>query len=164
MSAYQVYLFVHVAAAIVWVGAAALQVVLGTRVVRAAELSRTLVLVRDAEWTGLHLFLPTNLLVLVSGILLVHESGWGFGTLWVDIGFASWAVSFVIGAAVLGPGWARAGKIAATEEEGADLLRRAVRRLVFVTQVDLAVRTDRPSGAEPHGSGAPLASEPAPRA
>jgi uncharacterized membrane protein len=141
MSAYQVYLFVHVAAAVVWVGAAAVQVILGTRVVRAADPARTLVLVRDAGWTGLHLYLPANLLALVSGVLLVHEGGWGFGTLWIDMGLAAWAVSFATGAAVLGPGWARAGKIADPEDEGADLLCRAVHRLVLVTLVDLAVLT-----------------------
>lgn len=141
MSAYDAYQFVHVAAAIAWVGAATLQVVLGTRAVRGAEPSRTLALVRDAEWTGLRLYLPSNLLVLVSGVLLVHEGGWGFGTLWIDLGIAAWAVSFVMGAALLGPGWARAGKIDDPGGTGAGLLDREVRRLLLVTYVDLAVLT-----------------------
>lgn len=141
MSAYQIYLFLHVAAAIVWVGAGTLQLVLGTRVARAAEPSRTLALVRDAQWTGLHVYLPANLLALVSGVLLVHEGGFGFGTLWIVIGFVAWAVSFLVGAAVLGPGWARAGRIDDSEGQGGGLLRRDVRRLLFVTYMDLAMLT-----------------------
>lgn len=141
MSSYDTYLFLHVAAAIVWVGAGTLQLVLGTRVARAAEPSRTLALVRDAQWTGLRVYLPANLLALVSGVLLVHKGGFGFGTLWIVIGFVAWAVSFLAGAAVLGPGWARAGRIDDPEDRGAGLLRRDVRRLLFVTYMDLAMLT-----------------------
>lgn len=141
MSAYQLYLFVHVAAAIAWVGAAVLQVLLGTRAVRTGEPSRTLAFARDAQWAGLRLYLPANLLVLVSGVLLVHEAGWSYGTLWIEVGLAGWAFSFATGAAVLGPGWGRTARIEALEEVGATSLQHAVRRLVLVTNVDLAVLT-----------------------
>ena len=139
MSAYQLYLFVHVAAAIVWVGAAALQAMLGARAVREGNPARTLAFAGDAEWTGLRLYLPANLLVLVSGLFLVHEGGWGYGTVWIDVGLAGWALSFATGAALLGPGWGRIARIEDPEGAGAAPLGHAVRRLVLVTFVDLAV-------------------------
>jgi len=141
MSAYQLSLFVHVAAAIAWVGAAFLQVVLGARVVREGDPSRTLAFARDAAWTGLRLYLPANLLVLLSGLVLVHEGGFGYGALWIDVGLVGWALSFATGAAVLGPGWGAATAIDDPEGSGAAGLRHAVRRLVLVTNVDLAVLT-----------------------
>ncbi|MCZ7590563.1 MAG: DUF2269 family protein [Gaiella sp.] len=141
MSAYQLFLFVHVAAAIAWVGAACLQVALGVRVVRAGDPSRTLAFARDAAWTGLRLYLPANLLVLVSGLLLVHEGGFGYGTLWIDVGLVGWALSVATGAAVLGPGWGAAVQTDDPEGAGAARLTHAVRRLVLVTNVDLAVLT-----------------------
>ena len=34
-----------------------------------------------------------NLLVLVSAFLLVEEGNWGYGTLWIHLGFAGFVVS-----------------------------------------------------------------------
>lgn len=140
MNIYQLYLFVHVGAAIVWVGTSLLQAVLGARAVYAADPARMLVHAREGEWAGLHLYAPANVLVLASGLLLVHAGGFGFSQLWVDLGLGGWTLSLLIGATLLKPGWVRAAKITDPQAE-ADRLRGAVHRLVVLTTVDLAVLT-----------------------
>ncbi len=60
MSTYQLYLFMHVAAAIVWIGTSLLQSVLGARVVSAADPAMMLACARDGEWAGLHLYAPAE--------------------------------------------------------------------------------------------------------
>ncbi len=135
---YQLLLAVHVGAATLWVGAACMQVLLGLRVVRAGDPARTLAFARDGHWTGLHVYLPTNLLVLASGLLLVYSGGWSLTTLWIDIGLAGFVISIATGAAALKPGWDRAAQLS---EQDADPLQQLVRRLVFVTHVDLGVLT-----------------------
>ncbi len=138
MNAYQLYLALHVGAATLWVGAACMQALLGLRVVRADDPARMLAFARDARWTGLHVFLPVNLLVPASGILLVYSGSWSLTTLWLDLGLAGFVISFVAGAAALKPGWDKAAELS---EQNAALLHQLVRRLVFVTHVDLAVLT-----------------------
>lgn len=140
MSAYKAYLLIHVAAAIVWVGTSLLQAVLGARVVRAADPARLLAYARDSEWSGMHLYAPANVLVLGSGLLLVYSGGFGFSELWLDLALGGWALSVVIGAALLKPGWASLTRIVDPVAE-ADHLRSAVHRLAVLTLVDLAVLT-----------------------
>jgi len=138
MNAYQLYLAVHIGAATLWVGAACMQALLGVRVVRASDPVRMLAFARDGHWTGLHVYLPTNLLVLASGLLLVYSGSWSLTTLWLDLGFAGFVISIATGAAALKPGWDKAAEL--SEQDGA-VLHQLVRRLVFVTHVDLAVLT-----------------------
>src|SRR5262245_3628615 len=111
MAAYELYLLLHVVGAIVWVGAALLMALLGTRAILAAEPSRVTAFAGDSEWLGLRLFLPSNLVVLASGILLVQEGKWSYGPLWIKLGLIGLGISLVIGAAFFGPGWSSVGKL-----------------------------------------------------
>ena len=138
MHPYQLYLAVHVGAATLWVGAACMQALLGLRVVRAGDPARTLAFARDGQWTGLHVFLPTNLLVLASGLLLVYSGSWSLTTLWLDLGLAGFVISITTGAVALKPGWDKAAQLG---EQDMTLLHQLVRRVVFVTHVDLGVLT-----------------------
>lgn len=140
MSAYHLYLFVHICGAIAWVGASLFQALLGARVVRAGGSVRLLEYAHDGDWASLHLYAPANSLTLVSGLLLVHAGGFGFGTLWIDLGMGGLVVSLLIGGIFLNRGFARAAKIADLHGS-ADQLRAAVQQIVAFTTIDLAVLT-----------------------
>lgn len=127
----------HIGAAMVWVGAAFSLVLIATRARRARDDDRVAALVRDAEWLGLRLFLPANLIVLVSAVLLVHEGHWGYGQLWIRLGVLGFAVSFVVGAVFFGPGWGRVRRHAAREGMTAPSVESAVRRLLFGSWLDV---------------------------
>jgi uncharacterized membrane protein len=156
MSAYELYLLLHIGAAIAWVGAGLLMVMLGTRATRARDGERVVAYARDAEWLGLRLFLPANLLALASGFLLVEKGNWGYDPSWIKLGLAGFAVSFLIGALFFAPGWGRVDKLATGEGADSPAVHAAVRRLQFGSRVDLGllvavvfVMTVKPTAAEP---------------
>jgi uncharacterized membrane protein len=53
--------------------------------------------------------MPASLIVLAMGIVLMHKGGFGYDHFWTLFGVIGWAVSFVVGAAFLGP---QSGKLA----------------------------------------------------
>ena len=139
MTGHQIYLLLHVLGAIFWVGTGVGMAVLAGRVAAAGVPERMLEFARDSEWLGLRVFLPSNLLVLASGVLLVHEDAWGYDPLWIRLGVADFALSFVTGAAVFGPQWPRLVELAETEGIAAPQARQRLRRLLFASYVDLGV-------------------------
>jgi len=137
--AYELYLLVHVGGAAVWVGSAFLMVVLLTRAVHAGDVQRTSALAGDSEWLGVRLFLPANLVVLVSAILLVEEGGFGWSRLWVVLGIAGFAASLVLGMAVFAPGWKRVAGLVRTEGADAPAVREWTRRLLLFSRADVGL-------------------------
>jgi hypothetical protein len=139
MSAYELYLALHIGGAILWVGAAFALALLTTRARLAADAERAAGFAVDAEWLGLRLFLPLNLLVLGSAVLLVQDGGWGWGELWIQLGLAGFAISFVAGFAVLAPGWARVVKLVGAEGAASAAVRARISRLLLVSWLDVGV-------------------------
>jgi hypothetical protein len=56
----------------------------------------------DAEWFGMRILLPSSLVLVVFGFLLLHKLDTGY-PFWVVFPIVIWALSFVTGAAFLGP-------------------------------------------------------------
>lgn len=139
MSRYELYLLVHVGAATIWIGAAFAMAILETRAILAGSAERVVALAHEGAFLGPSLYLPANLLVLVSGVLLVGDASWGYDTLWIQLGLGGFAISFVIGAAFFGRGWATVGRL--VEEEGVDSRRvhAQIRRMVVGSWLDLGV-------------------------
>lgn len=97
MTRYKLLLFLHVAAAIVWLGGAMVLQYFAFRAERASdplEMHRVSI---DAEWLAMRLFVPASLAVLVFGILLVLDGTWGFDQFWIVLGLAGYAFSFFLG-------------------------------------------------------------------
>lgn len=153
MTAYDAYLVVHVAAAAVWVGSAFAMALLGLRASLAGSAERAVAFAADSAWLGLRLYLPANLAVLVSGVLLVHEGNWTYEPLWIQLALAGFVVSFLTGALFFGPGWPRVAKLAAGEGAGSPAVRAHCGRLLLGTRLDLGlllgvivVMTAKPTG------------------
>jgi hypothetical protein len=134
MTAYELYLVLHVVAATAWVGAAFVMVVLATRARAASDTARVTALAEDGAWLGPHVFLPANLLVLVSALLLVHEGRWSYDPLWIRLAAIGFAASFLTGALFFGPGFARVVKAPHDPRS-----RHELRRLLVVSWVDLGL-------------------------
>jgi uncharacterized membrane protein len=92
-----------VTAAAVWVGAAVLWDVLFFRAKRTADSVLAERIGAHADWLAKRLFIPAALVVLVLGILLTIEGPWSFGDVWVLVGLAVWATTFVVGIAGIEP-------------------------------------------------------------
>lgn len=103
MSYYEILLFLHIAAATIWLGSAFLFFVLFQRAKRSQDPLLAERLGAHTEWLAQRLFIPASLTVLVLGILLTIEGPWKFDQLWIVLGLAGFVATFVLGVGVIEP-------------------------------------------------------------
>jgi len=135
---YKSLVFVHVFAAIVWVGGAFFFQVKIAQFKRAGDNAGFLQLGRDAEHIGQRLFMPASVVVLLAGIAMVWYGPFAFD-LWIVLALVGIVLTALTGALYLGP---TGGKLAAlVEERGFDdpsvLAMRD--RVITVSRLDYAV-------------------------
>lgn len=129
-----ILLVLHIAGAGTWLGANVLQAV----VPPVAARSGVAVLAgwyRITTAISTRLYIPAAILILISGVLLVLDSdAYGFGSLFVTIGFGMIVIGALFGKFVFGPG----GEAAAVAVESVDgvAIKQAVSRLITFGLVD----------------------------
>lgn len=135
-STYQWYLMVHVLMTVIWVGGALMIQLLATRITKGGDPHRLAAFSRDVDWIGTRVFLPSSLLLLVFGFLLVQEADIGY-PFWVVFGLVILVLALLSGALFLGPESGRIGKL--VEERGATdpEAQRRIRRILVLSRVDL---------------------------
>jgi uncharacterized membrane protein len=132
MSTFEIYKFLHVVAAIIWVGSGILGAVFTHRARSAAPADR-LDFARDMNFAAQRVFGPFSVLTLVFGILMVVEAdAFGFSQMWVAMGIGAVALSSIIGVALLGP---HNLKLIAELEQGSQ--EAATARLVTISRIEL---------------------------
>jgi hypothetical protein len=138
MTWYELLLFIHVGAAIVWIGAGFLSLVLATTYDRESDEVAIKRFLHDQEWLAMRLFVPASLIVVVMGIALVIESdAWTFSYLWIVLGLIGYAATFVTGFFFIRPASERIGS--EMERQGGQLtpeLRANIRKLIVTARVD----------------------------
>ena len=117
MTRYELLLSLHVAAVIIWLGAGFLLAVLVFGAERAGDRVKEAGHHRDTGWLAPRLFIPSSLATLVLGILVVIDGPWSFGDLWIVIGLAGWAASFLLGFFYFRPEGERIGALVAQHGE-----------------------------------------------
>jgi hypothetical protein len=145
MTHYQLWVFLHVASVIVWVGAGT-TLVLATLYARRAADQPLEAVTGFAGWLGPRVFAPSSLAALGFGIVAVRSGHWG-SPLWVRLGIGAFAVSFLLNVAVRLPLLRRARR-GGTAGGAARLLRSLA--LVDLTVLYLAVAdmVAKPTGAD----------------
>jgi uncharacterized membrane protein len=131
-------LFLHVVGAIAWVGTGSTILLLVVWASRADERAFFARLLAATEWLG-NPMTVLLLLLLGSGIWLVLDGPWSFGTVWVGIGLGGYVAALAWGSAVIEP---RSRSLqAAILERGHDapVVRTAGVRLVALLRVELAL-------------------------
>jgi hypothetical protein len=129
----------HVVAAIIWLGAGFLMtlVIFGARAAgdREKEVSEH----QGLGWLAPRLFIPSSLATLIFGILLVADGFWTFDQLWIVIGLAGWAVSFVLGFFYFRPEGERIGALVGERGLHDAELDRRLRRVAAVDRVQVLI-------------------------
>jgi uncharacterized membrane protein len=139
MTYYEVLLFLHVLAAIVWIGGGIAIQFVAVRAEQTRNGPFMQALGESSDWLAKRLFIPSSFATLVLGILLTIEGPWTFDTLWIDLGFVGFAASFLTGILFLKPEGERIGRaIAAHGPESAEA-RHHIRRIVVVERVQLVI-------------------------
>lgn len=153
MSYYEILLFVHVLAAIVWLGGGFALQLLVLRAERTDDPILIKKLAENAGWLAQRLFIPSSLAVLVFGILLTIEGPWGFGDLWVVLGLAGYAASFLTGILFLEPEGKRIDEAITAHGPGSPQAAHHIKRINTVQRMEIvilflvvAVMTLKPTG------------------
>ena len=137
---YQVLLFVHIVAAIVWVGGAITIDVLAHRAVRSGDPARIASMSREAGFVGQRIIVPTTVVLLAMGLSMVAvNDAWTIGQAWIIIALVVFGLTFLAGILFFGPESGRLEK--AIAERGADdpEVHRRFRRILAVSRIDLVL-------------------------
>jgi uncharacterized membrane protein len=135
---YNVLLFVHIVAAIIWIGGAITTNVLASRAVRSGDPTRMVIFAREAEWVGQRIIAPTAVVLLAMGLAMVAvNDGWTIGQAWIILALLGFGLTFLAGALFFGPESGRIGK--GIDQRGAEDpgVQRRIRRIVAVGRFDL---------------------------
>jgi uncharacterized membrane protein len=99
LTLYDWLLFLHVVAAMVWVGGGVVLAVLAARVLRDSSPTAVARFTTNLRVIGPLVLAPATVAVLALGVWLVLDGEpWDFGQLWVQLGLALFAASFLVGA------------------------------------------------------------------
>ena len=136
---YLVFESIHVLAAVVWLGGGAMITVLAWQAQRTKDYGQLLQIGRQAEWLSTRVFVPASLLVLAMGFVLMHKGGWGYDHFWTLFGLIGWGVSFVVGAAFLGPEGGRLAKLIETKGPEDPEVKARLNRVISVARADVVL-------------------------
>jgi uncharacterized membrane protein len=114
ISTYTLLKFVHVAAAMVWVGGAVAITVLTARLVREQDRGVLLALAQRAGSFGGTVLGPAAVTTLLAGIATTAIVGFPFSSLWITWGFAGVLASIFLGATLIRRTFVEMAQIAAT--------------------------------------------------
>lgn len=136
MEAFEIYKFLHIAAAIIWIGGGVFGLILTFRA-ETAHPAHALGIARDMEYVSIRVFNPAAIVTLVFGILMVvDQDAIGFEQTWIAIGIGAIAASAILGMGYLGP---RSKKIVALLESGDAGFAQSLKSVRNVSLIDLAI-------------------------
>ena len=132
---YQVLLYTHILAAIVWVGGAFFAQLLTIRIGRASpadlpSIGRTL------SFLGMRVFLPASIILFLAGAAMVAQA-WSFGDLWIAVSMALWLASALVGALFIGPSTKKIAEFYDTEGPTSEAARALTARVFLVSRLEL---------------------------
>jgi uncharacterized membrane protein len=135
---YATWKALHVLMAIVWIGGALMIQLFAFRILADSDPRRIAEFTRDVELISLRTFLPASLILVVLGFVLMHQGGWDW-QFWSVFAIVVWAISFVAGAAFLGPESGRIGKLIG-ERDGVDgEIQSRIERILLFSRVDMVL-------------------------
>ena len=138
MSSYELWTFLHVSAAIVWIGGAVVAQVFGILAKRAGDPVRSAAFGQDMAFIGPRVFMPAALVVLITGVILTEDGNWDWSEPFVWLGIVGWAIVAFTAFAFLARAMGRVGARMAAEGPS-PALGTEVNRLVLLARVLILV-------------------------
>lgn len=133
----------HVLLAVLWVGGGLCITILALRAQRSKDPARLVAIARDAEWLGTRVFVPSSILLFLLGCGLLEttygKALWSWSCAWVIVGIAGFAISFVVGAAYLGPTSGKIGKLLVERGPEDPEVQRLIARILLVARIDVVI-------------------------
>ncbi|ODT07524.1 MAG: hypothetical protein ABS58_06820 [Mesorhizobium sp. SCN 65-20] len=137
MDVYSLVKFLHVVAAVAWAGGGFALMLVAFRADRAGNVEGMLQAMRAIGELGNKLFVPASLATLILGLVMCWF--WvGFGELWIIIGLAGYATTFLVGTLIFQPTGDRMAAMIAKDGVTPAALEQG-RRILKVARFDYAV-------------------------
>ena len=137
MDFYSLVKFLHIVASVLWAGGGFALILLAIRADRAGNVDGMLQAMRSIGELGNRLFAPMSLVTLVLGLIMCWF--WvGFGDLWIMIGLAGYATTFLIGVRIFQPTADRMAEMIARDGVTPAALEQG-RHILKVARFDYAV-------------------------
>jgi hypothetical protein len=131
---YSTWKAVHVLMAIVWIGGALMIQLFAFRILHDSDPRRIAEFTTDIEFIATRTFIPASLILVV--FVLMNQGCWDW-KFWAVFALVVWALSFVAGAAFLGPESGRIGKLI-EERDGVDAeVQSRIERLLLFSRIDM---------------------------
>jgi hypothetical protein len=143
---YQLWVFLHVASVIIWVGAGTTLALATLYAQRATDVPLEAV-TGFAEWLGPRVFAPSSLAALAFGIVAGQSGHWG-SPLWIRLGIGAFAASFLLNVAVRLSLLQRARRGGTASAGAARLLRSLALVDLTVLYLTVADMVAKPTGAD----------------
>ena len=109
MSRYEVWKFLHVIGAMVWVGGSILFIVLSARAGATKDPAESGRIGQLALWVGTRIFAPASVWVLIFGLVMVFDGPWEFSDAWIGLGLLGIIITAGIGNGFLAPNGRKIG-------------------------------------------------------
>ena len=133
MTWYEFFLFVHITAAVIWLGGAFTFQMYGFVVRRGGDPGEIALFAGRAGHLSERMFVPAALTVVLAGIALMINGNWDWDQLWVIFALATFAASFLTGVLVISPMAKRIPVVGPTTPAGQALIER----LFTILRIDL---------------------------
>jgi uncharacterized membrane protein len=133
MTWYKLWLFLHILAAMVWIGGAVAIQVFGILTKRAADPAKTAFFAQNVSFTVNRVLAPAAFLVLGAGVGLVENGNWNWSEPFVVWGLILWGTVSLIAFGFLGRAIGNAGRTLRTDGPSPALALR-MRNLVWLSR------------------------------
>ena len=138
MTSYELWLFLHLSAAIVWIGGATVAQIFGILAQRSGDPAQSAAFGRSMGFIGPKIFMPASIAVLITGVLLTEDGNWDWSEWFIVLGIIGWAAVSVVAFAYLTRAMGRVSARMATEGPSPEL-GAEVKRLVLLARVLILV-------------------------
>lgn len=139
MTTYELLLFLHIAATIVWLGAASALTLLAFGAARANDIAAKATVNAHSEYLAVRLFIPASLGTVIFGLLLVAEGSWNLDQLWIVIGLGGFLVSFLTGILFFKPEGERIGELIERHGPTHPEVTKRIDMIEAVGRIELAI-------------------------
>jgi uncharacterized membrane protein len=138
MTGYELWLFLHISAVVVWIGGAVLAQVFGVLTQRARNPVESAAYGRNMGWVARWVFLPFSVVVILTGMALTEDGNWGWDQPFVLVGLLGGLAVMAVAFSYVTPRLARVGARMSAEGPSPPLLAE-MNRLVWIARGLLVV-------------------------
>lgn len=136
---YQIYKVLHIFFSVVWIGGGLLMTLLGVKAELSDDPSERMWLARQGAFVSDKVFLPSSLVVLAMGILMMRDIDWGWGSFWILFGLFGYATTFTTGLGFIVPATRKLNRIVDTVGPDSAEAQAVISRILFYAKIDIAI-------------------------